>query len=796
MREVTTTSQKKIDEWIGKLKDGTDPQKLTELLEDIPAIWAKDRFTFVFKTELFEAFSGKCVFCERIITDDRSRRILHYRPNPFDRRSNNYTYIWLNWQWPNIYPACEQCYVNYPKYWDTNHYTGNQADPKKDPFDVLFSVEKLSKQEVPLIIDPCFDNPARHIIFQESGDKVSIEGKTRRGKITIKTLSKSLNDDKLCKERMVELKEFKELYERTLAIPDEVKNSDLLAECASDLLAECASDQQFAGMKRQFLHSWLKPRKQSPNWQSDLREQLEIWRDENVVPPLAFPKPLEGNPGITPPPPINGPDIRDPHSILDKIKIPRSEIETLLRKMYEDYTRIDIQESYIQGASGALVLRIRPFSNRQAYLDEIAKIGFSDTINKEWEAYKAHILNTLPDIASIKGEPSSVLVETVERGGIRYQFAGDGVFKITSLREYLKSSSVTDGYIQKVLKDLLFEKIGDKLWKNSVLYYDYWFRKYDNVLPVNLELVEIDGETNLREAQLTQITPENGYHNRRNFKPGDLVQLSNFVITEIDPDGSKVTLDQKKVDGDNDFRLRITVKESSSRYKVGDPANFTGRIDRTRTLILQDHAKSALGQEYDPAKGKIRLPDQTEVRDPIFSLDDMVEKQIDVKVSSIHGDMNLDNIIVRHHERSLEPTNIHLIDFARAHKDHALQDLIHLEVNVWLHLYSTGLDVSDKLSDLPATFRSLQPGEPGENMGQTNHQNYLILTLIRGAAKKYLANENWDEYFLGLSISLLGCLKYKSLSEAPNNPLPKKVAIYLAAMALDTCTFSSSWRKQ
>lgn len=231
---------------------------------------------------------------------------------------------------------------------------------------------------------------------------------------------------------------------------------------------------------------------------------------------------------------------------MDKIKIPRSEIETLLRKMYEDYTRIDIQESYIQGASGALVLRIRPFSNRQAYLDEIAKIGFSDTINKEWEAYKAHILNTLPDIASIKGEPSSVLVETVERGGIRYQFAGDGVFKITSLREYLKSSSVTDGYIQKVLKDLLFEKIGDKLWKNSVLYYDYWFRKYDNVLPVNLELVEIDGETNLREAQLTQITPENGYHNRRNFKPGDLVQLSNFVITEIDPDGSKVTLDQKK----------------------------------------------------------------------------------------------------------------------------------------------------------------------------------------------------------------------------------------------------------
>lgn len=239
--------QEEVDKWVYHQKDGPEipPPK-------IPKVWAKHNFTDQFKDQLFKTFSGKCIFCERKVDEAVNRRILHYRPYDFDSEPPDNYYFWLHWQWPNIYPACLGCYWEYPKSWQRFMIDGRRPDLANDTLDTLYNVQALFKIESPILVDPCFDNPADHIqfIWNRAGNSVTVKGKTKRGRATVAQLKVSLNDSDLCGERAIEAEALWEEFEKARQEPS--------GATIGKLGEWCENYQPFAGMKRQFLQQWLR----------------------------------------------------------------------------------------------------------------------------------------------------------------------------------------------------------------------------------------------------------------------------------------------------------------------------------------------------------------------------------------------------------------------------------------------------------------------------------------------------------------------------------------------------------
>ncbi|NJN96869.1 MAG: phosphotransferase [Anaerolineales bacterium] len=172
---------------------------------------------------------------------------------------------------------------------------------------------------------------------------------------------------------------------------------------------------------------------------------------------------------------------------------------------------------------------------------------------------------------------------------------------------------------------------------------------------------------------------------------------------------------------------------------------------------------------------------------PLLSYQNLLRDFLPVKNSTIHGDLNLENILVDPATREVS-----LIDFATVRQGHVLHDLLRLEtevlvtlippilaeigwpaetiVPVYEQLYQTILSGDDAVSPV---LPHLALGKPFE-----------MLRVIRKMARKCLYNlDDWREYYRGLILYLLGALKFKALDDLPTAPLPKQVAFWGAATA-------------
>ncbi len=113
----------------------------------------------------------------------------------------------------------------------------------------------------------------------------------------------------------------------------------------------------------------------------------------------------------------------------------------------------------------------------------------------------------------------------------------------------------------------------------------------------------------------------------------------------------------------------------------------------------------------------------------------------DVNVATIHGDFNLENILV-------EPQlgDVSLIDFANARQDHVLHDLLHMETEVLIHILpevatQLGLDPALVLAELSWRLHRVMANparEPSPPEHPLLHKLWTILRTIRRAARRYL----------------------------------------------------------
>lgn len=430
-------------------------------------------------------------------------------------------------------------------------------------------------------------------------------------------------------------------------------------------------------------------------------------------------------------------------------------IRKVLEEIFADYQQVIIRAEYGYGQSGSRVFEIRPVKLDGAELPTIIKIAHTTAIRQEWLAYQSCIENKLPMIAKIEGGP--VYPPGNPLGGLRYALAGDGVFGVISLYEYCQRTAIEN---IKITLAQLFTAM-NMLWKQNAVKPDLFLKTtYDSFLPANLIIERIESEF-LPSNQPTWLSPATAQ--QKNWVIGDTVQFAGFTPIEVDLEAGRILLDS--LDADNAFRFYLTGVSETTMFDVGRSIDepIIGTIHETRHSLLTKRVEALFPSGTDVSARTLSIGHYPQLPNPLTTYRNILNRAYDTRVACIHGDFHGHNILIE--EKSGRP---HLIDFGKSHRDYVLRDLIQLEVNLLTALFPIVLTDPDKIptsvhnfyTQLHCSVVNADNIMPPEYFSRP----FIILRQLRETARSYLFHDNnWQEYYDGLSLHLLGSLKFQSL---------------------------------
>ena len=184
------------------------------------------------------------------------------------------------------------------------------------------------------------------------------------------------------------------------------------------------------------------------------------------------------------------------------------------------------------------------------------------------------------------------------------------------------------------------------------------------------------------------------------------------------------------------------------------PKNPVGRIVATRQTLLQ---QSVQGMDL------LGLPD------PLMRIPALMDTTIHGSQSTIHGDLNLENILIG------PGGMVWLIDFAQTRDGHTLLDFAHLETETIAHLIAPRIASA---KDYLALLSSMEIDTPTGQLAVFEPQRQLLITLHQIAYRCLFNQSREGEFHLSLALTCLGALKYANLSAH------QKYFLYLTAAYL------------
>ncbi|MDX1614966.1 MAG: phosphotransferase [Candidatus Promineifilaceae bacterium] len=468
--------------------------------------------------------------------------------------------------------------------------------------------------------------------------------------------------------------------------------------------------------------------------------------------------------------------------------------ESTLQRMFHDYHRVAIEKEFGAGYSACRVLRVRPIeSNGAAHRPELVKIGPIGLINEEWRAYDSLVRTTLPRIAWVTSQP--ILDPDSSWAGMRYELVGAGIFEVQSLSQYYRQAGAED--FVWVLQKRLFKVLGRSWWLANRVESAFQFHTdYDHLLPVNLL---ISASEPLPDAAVQFVTPR--IHPTAEIAIGTRVCLQGFMVVEVEAGQSGLTLNHPQALAKRPFdsyRVRIQGDFDASRYKVGQMAGpLYGVVTATRDSLLRESCRNALGEYVNLEAKSFKLPGDVRVLNPLRAYHELLSAFHEVNLSTIHGDLNLENVLV-----DPETRDVKLIDFASVRVGHNLHDLLRLETGLLTSLLPETLAAA-KLPTraIVSLYRHLdqevfrpERTHATQSVDGALEKPLAALLAIRQEARKCLFNpDDPSEYYTGLTLYLLGALKFKSLDATPN---AKSIAFLGAAAALSLLNLSPTASKK
>ncbi|MEH6420257.1 AAA family ATPase [Pseudomonas sp. CGJS7] len=160
---------------------------------------------------LIRQFSAKCAYCESGFSDRSQASIDHFRPISAAANAENESgspdhYGWLAFEWRNLMLACDECLLAKRNLFPVD-------TPRALP---MTPWRQLIESEGALLIDPCREDPARHLAFSHDGQW---RARSDKGQATIELLR--LNRPRLLEGRRLEVDGTLELIAELIESPDE-----------------------------------------------------------------------------------------------------------------------------------------------------------------------------------------------------------------------------------------------------------------------------------------------------------------------------------------------------------------------------------------------------------------------------------------------------------------------------------------------------------------------------------------------------------------------------------------------
>jgi len=441
------------------------------------------------------------------------------------------------------------------------------------------------------------------------------------------------------------------------------------------------------------------------------------------------------------------------------------EHEALLNKAFEQKWS---QEKTLMGYSGAAVYQIK-LNNHPV----IVKIAHRAVIQREEDNYQDFVADILPIKPYLTPR-----VESDDRQLALLKYSYAGVHQLQTLLEYLNNQGSQE--IKQILDDL-FHYDGKRWWGEHGYderhQYSFYYNRW---LPEYLQLTALDApEPNsliLRASEVDHALlaePE----------AGAIVLLQDFVI-EKEREG-RVTLYAESA---NQGQLRLKLTNRRGQAGTVLPETYAV-VTKTRKMLFAENIQKTLNpltdsftlhaphftvtterqhneKYHNPLYTPLRAGHKPSKDDYLTNLLDMSYKP---KVSIIHGDLNLQNILIEADPAKKTYKRCWLIDFATTGRGPVLLDLQWLETQVltWLiapALQRSGLGVNRVSTVLQALHE--QQADLPLDLQPALQKFYTVLFELRQFAAEYLANkQDWSEYYRGLTLALLGVLKYEELDD-------------------------------
>jgi len=196
---------------------------------------------------LVELFNNKCAYCETALPSWQPGDVSHFRPKSGvvgnEGQYYPHLYYWLANDWTNLLLACTVC--------DRTRFQEGYKVGKGSRFPLEDEAQRAQQpgeesREKPLLLDPCVDSPEQHLVFGEDG---MVYSSTPRGQTTIAVLD--LNRPALVEARKEAAVELETILKSISEDPNQV---------SSGILALTDASQEFAGMKRQLVGTYLERR--------------------------------------------------------------------------------------------------------------------------------------------------------------------------------------------------------------------------------------------------------------------------------------------------------------------------------------------------------------------------------------------------------------------------------------------------------------------------------------------------------------------------------------------------------
>jgi hypothetical protein len=368
------------------------------------------------------------------------------------------------------------------------------------------------------------------------------------------------------------------------------------------------------------------------------------------------------------------------------------EIEAVLRSMFDDCGQVAVEAEYGRGFSGSRAFKVRLVdTDGRARLPAVIKVALDGLIRSEWQAYEKWVKNTLPNIARLEALPTFPAGNSW--GGLRYALVGGGTFEVQSLYAYYQKADIDD--ICWILEQRLFRIMSRRWWFDNRADHAFQMQSdYDPILPVNLIVrctpVPNGGEThNIEANSQPPMCP---------VAIGDCVRLKGFVVAEVDPVRAQLTLNVPPMpDGATSisYRVRLIEVPDLAVYQAGDVLDeIGGDVVTTRHDLLVGRASRSLWQTVDFSNERLALSGQKSLPNPLLTYRALLQDILTVNISTIHGDLNLENILIDPATREVS-----LIDFATVREGHALHDLLRLETGVLITLVPQALQEAGLFND-------------------------------------------------------------------------------------------------